>query len=303
MALSRYARQDPYTVGELRRKYESSDAKGRIRLLRRLERKVGIPSEITELAVSDENSQVRQWIARFGHIHGEQEERLKQDPDEFVRACLWESSILSEFWDWQKSFECASHLQRLAMVRNPHIDDELIEKVFDLDNQEFGLDMGARQQLASAFLTNERALDRGQISFSEWNRRFGRDDAGGFVHLHTKARNHYERLWALAAKWPSAQFEFGVRYWVYRYVGAGDRTKAETYRACGVPALRRAILSNTRPHVRYSGGLSTADLEADFHIELDASNSETIKLGLQDDDAECRRIAMGRAGPLERTRS
>jgi hypothetical protein len=258
-------------------------------LLGRLSLEVGIPSKLVELAVTDEHARVRQWIAHFGSLYGEHEEQLTRDPDEFVRACLRENPSRNDFWlskHWQEAFESATHLERLAIVRNPHVDYDLIEKIFDPDNQQFGLNKEARVQLASAFLTNEDALDRGQTSYGDWCRRVGFEDAIRFVHAHQRAREHFDKLWALAAKWPATDVEFGVRYWVYRHVGADDKTKAETYKTCQEPALRRGILRNARPPV---------DPYGSSHSE-DRSTGETTKLGLQDDDYECRRLALDCAG-------
>ncbi len=290
MALSRYASPDPYTLEELRRNYEGADSRGRIRLLRRLGREVGIPAALVTLAVKDGNAQVRQWIAHFGDLYGEQEELLRADQDEFVRACVRENPSQHHFGApgaWLKDFGNAGHPERLAIVRNPHVDDELIEKIFDPDNQEFNLEMGERGELACAFLTNEPALNHGQISYTDWCSRVTPDDASGFLDVQRSARKHFDRLWALASKWPAANIESGVRYWVYRYVGADDKTKAETYRACQRPALRRAILRNTRPRVDPHGS----------SLHEDPSASEVTKLGLRDDDPECRRLAVERAVP------
>ncbi len=67
MELSRYTFPDDYVVEELRRKYHNSDAKGRIRLLKKLYRHDHRPLfEIALLAVEDAHVEVRQWIARHG---------------------------------------------------------------------------------------------------------------------------------------------------------------------------------------------------------------------------------------------
>jgi hypothetical protein len=173
------------------------------------------------------------------------------------------------------------------MVRNPHVDNELIEKIFDPDDQELGLDMNARHELACAFLTNEQALDRGQTSYSDWCARVTPDDASGFIDLQRSDRQHYDKLWSLAAKWPSVDLERGIKYWIYRFVGADDKMKAEVYRACKEPALRRAILRNARPPVNPHGS----------SMPETPLKSEVIKLGLQDSDLECRRLAIERRGP------
>ncbi|MCI0352037.1 MAG: hypothetical protein L0Z53_21670, partial [Acidobacteriales bacterium] len=63
-------------------------------------------------------------------------------------------------------------------------------------------------------------------------------DAIGFVDIRQSARKHFDKLWRLASKWPAADIEGGIRYWVYEHVGASDKLKAEVYRACKEPALR-----------------------------------------------------------------
>jgi hypothetical protein len=281
MALPRYTSPDPYTLEELRREYAYGDERSRVELLKRLGSETGIPSELKTMAIKDEHVQVRQWIARLGYLDNEQKEQLRRDPDEFVRACLWENPSTNSWWiskNWQQAFESASHLGRLAIMRNPHVDSDLVEKIFDLDNQEFGLDIEVRSQLASAYLTNERALDHGQMSYSDWCRRVTSVEASGYLDLQSDYRKHFNRLWELASKWPGAYYEGGVRYWVYQYVGADDATKAATYKSCEAPELRRAILRNSRPPV-------------DAH---ESATSEVTKLGLQDADLECRHLAQER---------
>jgi hypothetical protein len=188
---------------------------------------------------------------------------------------------------WQAAFKKANHLERLAMLRNPLVDYELVEKIFDPEDGEFALNMEARGQLAAAYLTNEHALNFEPISYNEWCARIGTDDAFGYVDIHSRARTHFDKLWELASKWPAADVEFGIRYWVYRHIGAGDKTKAEVYRACKLPALRRAILQNRAQPVSPTGSSLTTD----------STGGETIRLALDDDDAECRKLAAAHATP------
>jgi hypothetical protein len=291
MALARYENPDPYTLMELKREYNERDCHGRIRLLRRLARTGDLHREIKQLAAEDEHGLVRQFVARFAYLDEELKALLKRDRDELVRASVWENASV-HFWscdDWCEAFKAASHLERLAMVRNRHVSMELVEKIFDLENQELELEMDKRRELACAFLTNEPALNRGQLSYMDWCERVDPHDAVGFLNLQEKDRRHFDKLWALASKWPSAPIELGVRYWVYRYVGADDKTKAETYRTCGdYPALRKAILRNTRAAVDLYGGSSSAE------------DTATIKLGLEDKDHECRHLAAQKAAANRR---
>ena len=291
MALARYASPDPYSLNELKSEYRECDCQRRIRLLRRVARAGGLPDEIKQLAAEDEHGFVRQFIARFAYLDEELKTRLRADPDELVRASVWENASVYfySFERWCGAFKAASHLERLAMVRNPHVSRELVEKIFDLENQELELEMDKRRELACAFLTNEPALNNGQLSYMDWCERVDPHDAVGFLNLQEKDRRHFDKLWALASKWPSAPIELGVRYWVYRYVGADDKTKAETYRTCGDnSALRKAILRNTRATVDPYGGSSSTE------------DTATIKLGLEDKDHECRRLAAQRAAATRR---
>lgn len=62
----------------------------------------------------------------------------------------------------------------------------------------------------------------------------------------------------------------------YLYVPANDETKAEIYRTCDVPILRRGILRNCT-----------------------GEDTETIKLGMKDTDDECRYLAYSKVSSLE----
>ena len=161
MTFSRYSIIDAYTLEELRREYQGSDAKTRLRSLEKLYEDDNIPPyEIALLAVEDPSVEVRQWIARSGkcldyrtrryegdkliyeHPEKNLEDRLKNDSDPFVRACLRENptiSLLSSEWiGW---FRESNHIERLALVRNQNVSDSLVERIFDFQDQELGLNL------------------------------------------------------------------------------------------------------------------------------------------------------------------
>ena len=177
MALSRYQLIDAYTLEELRREYQNAGAKGRIRLLQKFHKNNQVlPSEIVRLAVEDPHVEVRQWLARHGKalnlmlaLTDDSDDlkvesfgnRLRNDPDPFVHACLRENpnvfgSIF--FKDWKEYFHDATPFERLALVRNPKVNEELIEKIFDPDDKELDIDLVARRGLNFAFLTNTEYL-------------------------------------------------------------------------------------------------------------------------------------------------
>ncbi len=262
--LSRYEVPDAYILEELKRDYQSSDVRGRIRLLKKLRFP---PYEIARMAVEDPHVEVRQWIARNGEKLDYDEsnlgERLKNDPDPFVRACLRENphiffGVLPSLSDWKTYFDEATHLERLALVRNPQIYDPLIEQIFDLDVQELGITLDERRELLLAFLTNAKSLRR---------KRDDLESLDGFAFA--SAMKFFSQLWKLASKW---SVKSGIPYAVYRWIWADDKTKAETYKNCEESVLRGAILENS-----------------------DGSDTRTMNLGMKDEIDVNRFVACGKA--------
>jgi hypothetical protein len=272
---------DAYTLEEGRRAYHNADAKGRIRFLKALYRGRGrgegrAPFEIALLAVEDPHVEVRQWIARYGRYldyHEEQEpekdlvQRLKQDPDPFVRACLRENPTAfgSGIWltdRWMDAFHEATAMERLALVRNPQVGEEFIEKIFDPEDQDLAITLEERQALVFAFLTNTATLSR--AAQAALQRPTGADwiELDAAILTHRFSREFLRKLWELAAKWPQETY---VQSTVYTVVPAEDSTKAAIYKSCGEPVLRSIILEHC----------SQAD-------------RDTLALALQDTDASCR---------------
>jgi hypothetical protein len=191
------------------------------------------------------------------------EDRLKHDPDPFVRACLRENPHIFVGFDFLDKDKCKSyfqestHLERLALVRNPEVCDELIERIFDPDDTELGIGINERSELVKAYLTNADSV--------RWSH--PRD---GYLDIF----GHSSKLWEFISKWPdvSESPQFGV----YSYLGADDGTKAKVYQACDVPAWRTTILENST--------------ERDI---------DTLKLGIRDADERCREIAFSKI-PMNR---
>jgi hypothetical protein len=187
--------------------------------------------------------------------------RMKNDPDPFIRACLRENpTVFNEFsfiLHWKEYFQEATHLERLALVRNPSVYHVLIEKLFDPEEKELGISLEERTELVFAFLSNEKTLT--QAENNAWLKGCPAPPDGG---IFASADSFLRRLWELASKWSK---ESGVPYLVYRYVPVYDDTRVATYNTVDEPKLRRVILENCG--------------------ELDR---ETIQLGLKDDDEWCR---------------
>jgi len=282
--LTRYDVIDAYTLEEVRREYEASDAKGRIDLLRRVYRttKPSAPAyEVALLAVEDPNPYVRAWIARNGYCldygegrfvdnewiekHPERnlEERLLNDPDPFVRASLFENETIIawphrefERWFWR-----ASRVERLALVRNRSAYGEFIEQIFDSEDGELAINTEERKELALAYLTNKKLEKENEFQ----RRKAGSVDEHEYVSALYDER-HLSRLWELASKWPTKST---LPHAVYTCVCAPDTTRAKIYQLCNdEPFLRRTILHG-----------------------CDHRDRETLKLGMEDSDEDCRDIA------------
>jgi hypothetical protein len=72
-----------------------------------------------------------------------------------VRASLRENpDLYGGTLSSQGEFTESTHLERLALVRNPEVGQLLIEKIFDHEDQELGLTANERERLILAFLTN-----------------------------------------------------------------------------------------------------------------------------------------------------
>lgn len=285
MSLSRYTFYDSYIIEELRRKYQQASAKGRIRLLRQLRHP---PFEIVLLAVEDTNVEVRQWITRYGDLdHRERalingqwvfkfpernlSERLKNDPDAFVRACLWENLDLSGAFDFQN----APQMERLAYVRNPRvgISQKFIEKLFDHEDTELGITLEQRMELILACLINAEKMTA-RLRFDPHT--FLVSDGGRVI----QDEEHFSKLWKLASKWPK---DFAIQYYVYRYLGTTEETMEEIYRTCDEPYWRLAILEHCCE-------------SEDSPYKL--PNTRLIELGMKDDDYICRQYAYEKAFPI-----
>jgi hypothetical protein len=279
--MARYAFFDAYTREELKRKYQNANSKGRIELLKEFS-EADRPQEIELMAVEDPDPQVRQWIARCGThlkytsvlrqaddgwVHDKLDpdlyEKLKKDHDPFVRACLLENPNVS-LWHPADKFSEATHLERLALMRNPEmwLAEELLKKIFDYEEAELGISNNERAELILAFLTNKAALDKLQEQAGLSGRSDRVSDYGYNKH---SAESFLSSLWELAAKWPTAKLPAPVPELTYSYVPVSDKTKSGIYQKCDKSILRGVILRSC----------SKQDIE-------------TIRLGVKDEDSDCR---------------
>ena len=278
MKLSRYTFLDDYILAELIREYEASDSRGRIQLLERLYQDGAIPPfEIARMAMIDSSAQVRHWIAKCGRHFDYRVNRIpendndrensernlaelfEKENDPFIKACLRENphffDALTRIPDWKEFFSKLTHLERLAAVRNPNLDKEIIEAILDPDDRHLTLSTAQREELGRAIFTNSKFIADTNMETEDF-----RD--GYIWYLNDK---HRSTLWKLAAKWPP---DSAIPWLIYRFIGAEDETRAQAFRSCNVSSHRVAMLEG-----------------------CDRTRGEAIELGLVDSDADCRRIA------------
>jgi len=260
---------DAFALEELRREYQSDDAKGRIALLQNSQ----APVEIARLAVEDPNVEVRQWFARHGRnyesasVDGEMLEILRKDDDPFIRACVYAnpgfSPMLGSVATWAKSGQAlagmlvgaqqrdnwwreATHLERLGMVRNREFRSCLLN---ELKTNELGLSREQQEELIRAFLARRDFVDH-------------RDNG---------------ELWDLIAEWPE---ESDLPPLVYRFLPVHDHTAAKVYRKTENPEWRRAILQ-----------MVWDEDVMERSVERYGLHSETLDLAIKDATGVCRLLA------------
>jgi len=265
MTIHRYtfSFSDAYVLAELHRRYDSAGPEGRIALLRGLyeqDEDHRPPYEIVALAADDSHAEVRCWLARNGRYldYSERDadgsvtfpdrnlvDRLNQDQDPFVKACLRENpDILGFFGTSEVSkrwFHQSSHLERLALVRNVKVAEDLILLLFDASDTELAIDLHERFELCCAFLTNRALLDeKAKQAFASLG-----DLPTVWDFASSRDRSRFlSSLWTLAVKWPKDRRERYLQEAVYVGVPADDGTKAEVYQS----SSRRSAPHPTSAH-------------------------------------------------------
>lgn len=285
--LSRFSVIDAYTLEELKRDYQYRTPNARIGLIEGLYLNGIIPPyEVARLVVEDQHVQVRQWMARHarhldyreaiddnpanGFMFPERNlvDIVRRDPDEFVRACLYENPDVFAHWpqdEWMRLFASGSHLERLAMVRNPNMQGahNVLEAIFDPDDSRFEMTLDEREQLVNALLISRQVLSEkrrkeSSVFAQPWDARL------------------FSRLWRLVNKWPK---DAKIRRNIHLYVGTTIKTKAGIYRQCKQAALRVDILNN-----------------------IDPDDCDTLELGMKDSDNVCRYLAHTKTRSLNAAR-
>ncbi len=270
---------DPYTLEELKRAYKVGSASDRVRLLRKLQTQHTLPYDLAVLAVRDSNAEVREWFARCGdfspwisrkfqvqrspglalgankawsqpqeaHIAEANSRELVQivlnDPDPFVRTCLHEnSSVFYGVSDerWLKYFRDADQIGRLALLRNSKVTNGLVEKLFNLECSELGIDLNERIDLGLAFLSNAYRLHELKDRALLCEEHHPSNSSGPTGTLYD-AETFLVAVWEHSSKWPR---ETGMPAAIYKSVAAPAHVKSSVYASCEDTSLKFCILDS-----------------------------------------------------------
>jgi hypothetical protein len=277
----RYAIHDSYIIKEMCGKYISGTSAERLILLKQIVEdgffNYGrIPFEIASLAINDSDSKIRNWLAKNARdldyrepvsdekIHQPESikykypERnlwdiLKQDKDPFVRLALFENPNNPSYgiFSREENFRSLSHTERLAFMRNPRITVG-VDYISPFVFHIFDI-------TDNAFMLLEEEREELALAFLSYY-----IDVQNDLERSAKLSTEHEKLWNLITNFPVDR----AKSFAYRHLFARDEWKARAYKLEQSSWLRRDILLNTT--------------SADYN---------TLKLGLEDEDEECCRIA------------
>jgi hypothetical protein len=196
---------------------------------------------------------------------------LENSRDPFIRAAVKENPHFTDHGvfdeSWIQEFITAMQIERLALVRNPRIHEELIEALFDYEDTKLTINIEERKTLIIAYLSNPKVL----MEYSDFSKdaywKFHNEFAD-FVEpfdsdsIWIDNKEHCATLWRLALNWP---IESRIPIDVYQHLGAADECKSEIYKKTEEPALHLSILK----------GCTSSDVQ-------------TLALGLADENERCR---------------
>ena len=174
----RYIRNDKLADLELENLYDSANEKERIELTKEFNKqgnKYCMPTLWAELIVNKGTLQEKITLARNWQTfsrHNEREksiiERLTNDDNILVRCGFYENaeSLFFSFdEDTETLFKKLTHMERLALMRNPRINNELVLNIYNLDNNAIAVTDDERKELIKAFCTNHEQIEKSKKHF------------------------------------------------------------------------------------------------------------------------------------------
>ncbi len=298
MDIERYQVQDGLTLREVIRILKAGNTEVKIDLIKKLAPHDAIPLELAKIITSDSEPEIRRTLASYAHsmyywplnhsIGQKPEfdiaEVLRKDEDELVRCALYENP---SFAFGVKDFSAASHIERLALVRNPEIIPHIIVKIYEPDDKDFNLADKERLELVQAYCTNRVKTDeskRDSFDF-EFNEMF--DDVLNQKLLGWPSKvNFYDNLWDAAFKWLGVNPE--ITRLTVRSFGASGKKVLEVYEKLKdkkYAQVRRAVFENK---------IIQDELRKEGYSELK-------KKGLEDEDTWIRYISAATSRAIQKS--
>lgn len=262
--LNRYKYPDAYTSLELSFKYQHADTKEKLFLLDDLLKNTGaIPDFLAELVVRDKDDVVRHWLARNADwgVDKKYLQKLLKDNNEYVRASALENEHAFGFATGPDVdfINKANPVERGACMRNKHISQNLLEKLFSFKDKELKVTDKERAQLVIAYLSNSSEIEESRRDFF--------DHIDGMDAAFSRIK--YKKLWELIFEWPE-EYDF-VKRLVYIVLGNDSSDKADIYKKSN-DYLKLAILQGSTGKGIYDDG-------------------EIIEMGLKSENDEVRKEA------------
>jgi hypothetical protein len=280
---------DDYTEQLLLTRYRAAVGHEKSEFLRRL-RRTGVwllPASLAEELCRDGDASVRVWFASHGELKvtGKNEvERdfeavLEADSEAVVRAALFSNphySRLSVPWarpgsppaeGWQQFISARQQIERLAIMRNPHLPSTFVVALMKADPLSLGMTRDEQASMIVAAARNPDLIDGSRGTGRKWWGVVGGEADPPF--------EEYGEMWRLTCdRW----LDTDVPFEVFRYIQTTPKVKLEVYNRCEGKgrneAFREIILGNCEPREDY----------------------EILKLGWNDPGEECRRTAKRRVG-------
>lgn len=192
----RYDCLDKYMIAELKNEYSSRNLREKISFLSKISKNHQgyLPEPLEELAINDDDIVLRRWLVKNISLNTKNAEKFYKDKDELVRAGMYEKQYNSfshgeELYDF---FNKLTLIEKLAFIRNPHVQSELIELLFEYHDKKLKLSPEERWQLVEAYLSNPKETNPNRREYLEYM-----DIASPASSL-----NHYRKIWEEIALWP-----------------------------------------------------------------------------------------------------
>jgi len=217
------------------------------------------------------------------------ERKLQNDPEPLIRAAFFEKpsqfGFLPDVETVENQFREATHLERLALVRNPRLPSALIYRLLDPDDQDLLVTIDERKKLVLALLTNHQAFTRLATIPS-----YPRHDADGNI----------ETLWRVLEKWvklvetdPDA---LSVAFQAYRVLGTDEDTNNE-FRGTGSETLGQQMRREKMDAVKAAAysDIKNPQLREAILQSCSKWDTKTLELGLADEEERCQKIAASKS--------